>query len=148
MNRWKDFFFTDAGWLTKKGGDVLFWGGLVLMLLPLYLMLEGYVSVVVVGIPMGLGAAMTAATGYEGQAKKFGFQPPFTEDPLGWRKAKRTYPGATVTRLHESDDVESTAPTPIAIPASGATDALRPCGSPASAASDTSQSPDCTVRPR
>jgi hypothetical protein len=25
------------------------------------------------------------------QAKQFGFQAPFTNDPLGWRKAKESY---------------------------------------------------------
>jgi hypothetical protein len=28
---------------------------------------------------------------YGGLAKKFGLQPPFTNDPLGWRNAKKSY---------------------------------------------------------
>lgn len=40
---------------------------------------------------MCIGAVLGYAAAYGGLAKQFGFQPPFTNDPLGWRKAKETY---------------------------------------------------------
>jgi hypothetical protein len=41
------------------------------------------------GAPIGLGCI--AIAGYSGQAYALGLPPPFTNDPLGWRKAKATY---------------------------------------------------------
>ena len=38
-----------------------------------------------------LGAALGYIGAYGGLARKFGFPAPFTNDPLGWRKAKQTY---------------------------------------------------------
>lgn len=104
MNKLKTFFLTDAGWLTKKGELVLFWGGASLMFGPLYLVSLGYLNFTVAFLSFSVGTAMAVATGYEGQARMFGFQPPFTEDPLGWRRAKRSYAPMPETRLPACDE--------------------------------------------
>jgi len=41
------------------------------------------------GISVGLGCM--AVAGFSGRAHALGLPPPFTNDPLGWRKAKATY---------------------------------------------------------
>lgn len=41
------------------------------------------------GISLGLGCM--AVAGFSGRAHALGLPPPFTNDPLGWRKAKATY---------------------------------------------------------
>lgn len=43
----------------------------------------------IVGLSIGLGVA--AVGGFSGRANAIGVPPPFTSDPLGWRKAKRNY---------------------------------------------------------
>jgi len=109
MNKLRTFLIAESGWLTKEGRIVLFWGGLALMVGALYLISSGYMNYFVLGIMVGLGTAMTATTKYEWQAKRAGFQPPFTEDPLGWRRAKSTYPPVIVMPIDERDDGCSTA---------------------------------------
>ena len=43
----------------------------------------------IVGLSIGL--SVMGIGGYSGRAKALGLPPPFTSDPLGWRKAKDSY---------------------------------------------------------
>jgi hypothetical protein len=75
------------GVLTGLGAALLLLVGLSIMLgsaafLPLVWMRW-------VGALVGLGCV--AVAGLSGRAKALGLPPPFTNDPLGWRKAKTTY---------------------------------------------------------
>ncbi|CAN7763500.1 hypothetical protein LJR084_007278 [Variovorax sp. LjRoot84] len=56
------------------------------------------------GASMGLGCM--AVAGYSGQAYALGLPPPFTNDPLGWRKAKATYKDQPIPEDHSSDKPE------------------------------------------
>jgi hypothetical protein len=38
-----------------------------------------------------IGGGLGYVGAYGGLAKKFGFEAPFTNDPLGWRNAKKSY---------------------------------------------------------
>lgn len=38
-----------------------------------------------------IGCGIGYLGAYGGLARKFGFQNPFTDDPLGWREAKKSY---------------------------------------------------------
>lgn len=86
MNRLKHALFKD--------GRITFVGSIVLLLLGL---LVGYASLVLlpsnelrlIGASVGLGISVLG--GFSGRARALGLPPPFTNDPLGWRKAKRTY---------------------------------------------------------
>ena len=40
---------------------------------------------------MCLGLGLAALGGFSGRAKALGLAPPFTNDPLGWRAAKKSY---------------------------------------------------------
>lgn len=44
------------------------------------------------------GGAMAYLGGYGGLSRKMGMQPPFTNDPLGWRQAKSTYTPEDIKR--------------------------------------------------
>lgn len=86
MNRFK--IFTSSGWFSKYWGAVFSFGGLFLALLPWFLHgVNVGVSVVITCI----GSAISLLGSYEAKAKQFGLQAPFTNDPLGWRKAKKSY---------------------------------------------------------
>ncbi len=86
MNRFK--IFTQSGWFSKHWGAAFSFGGLFLALLPWFL--DG-VNVGVSVVITCIGSAISLLGSYEAKAKQFGFQAPFTNDPLGWRKAKKTY---------------------------------------------------------
>jgi len=53
---------------------------------------------------MLVGGALSYAAAYGGLAKKFGFQAPFTNDPLGWRKAKQSYKAEPVEASEPKND--------------------------------------------
>lgn len=42
-------------------------------------------------IGLSVGLALAAIGGFSGEASALDLPPPFTNDPLGWRKAKQTY---------------------------------------------------------
>lgn len=85
-----NFFFKD-GWLTKNGSRFFFWMGWVFMLLPLWLATHRLMNFYFAFLLFCIGVVMGLVDGYEGKAKQFGYQAPFTNDPLGWRKAKQSY---------------------------------------------------------
>ncbi len=84
-------FFVKDGWLTKNGDRVLTAGCLLFIGVPLWLIYEDRVNTMAGLFLLFFGIFLGAIVGYEGKAKQFGFQAPFTNDPLGWRKAKKTY---------------------------------------------------------
>jgi hypothetical protein len=78
---------TTTGWFASHWGSIFSLGGLVLALSPWFFDVGiGYCL-----IQTFIGSAISLFGSYEGKAKQFGFQAPFTNDPLGWRKAKKTY---------------------------------------------------------
>jgi len=89
-----DYFFKD-GWLTKRGRWTCFILGWLLMLGPLWLATIGVLSFFIAFLIFCVGLVFGLANGYEGKAKLFGYQAPFTNDPLGWRKAKKSYQADT-----------------------------------------------------
>lgn len=82
------YFFKD-GHITKRGSDVLGCTGVAIIWACAYFFDEWegfwFWTLSLIGGLLGYTAA------YGGLAKKFGFQAPFTNDPLGWRKAKQSY---------------------------------------------------------
>jgi hypothetical protein len=88
-------FFVKNGWLTKNGDRVLTAGCLLFIGIPLWLIYEDKVNTIAGLFFLFVGIFLGAIVGYEGKAKQFGFEAPFTNDPLGWRKAKKTYHSGT-----------------------------------------------------
>ena len=79
--------FLRDGYLTFFGAICVVFLGLGLI----YLSLEflPYRWLKIVGASIGL--AIAAIGGFNGRAHAVGLPPPFTNDPLGWRKAKESY---------------------------------------------------------
>ena len=75
------------GKLTGPGVALLFLVGLLVFLGALAFLPWTWMKRV--GALMGL--ACMAIAGLSGRAHALGLPPPFTKDPLGWRKAKATY---------------------------------------------------------
>ena len=50
-----------------------------------------------------LGLAIAAIGGFSGRASALELPPPFTNDPLGWRKAKQSYQLANDEFTHETN---------------------------------------------
>jgi hypothetical protein len=97
-------FFVKDGWLTKKGGGVLTIASLALIVVPLWLIYENYLNGKIGLILLGIGSVLGAVVGYEGKAKQSGFLAPFTNDPLGWRKAKQSYQQDTPPEESKGND--------------------------------------------
>jgi hypothetical protein len=79
--------FLKDGWFTKIGSfSCLFLGaaivGLVVWLEPPKMI---YIIFLV------SGSVLVGLAGCEARARALDLQPPFTSDPLGWRKAKESY---------------------------------------------------------
>ena len=55
-----------------------------------YLALEYLPSPIFKALGLAVGLALAAIGGFSGRAKALDLKP-FTNDPLGWRKAKKTY---------------------------------------------------------
>ena len=55
-----------------------------------YVALEYFPSQLLKALGMSLGLAIAAIGGFSGRAKALELKP-FTNDPLGWRKAKKSY---------------------------------------------------------
>jgi hypothetical protein len=75
------------GKLTGFGVTLLFLMGLSILLASIAF--SPTVWMWWLGISLGLGCM--AVAGFSGRAHALGLPPPFTNDPLGWRKAKATY---------------------------------------------------------
>lgn len=82
-----NWLITETGWLRKSASLGLFLISLALMIFPWFLNIPGWLmlTLCLAGVVIG------AINGYEGKAKQFGYAAPFTNDPLGWRKAKESY---------------------------------------------------------
>lgn len=84
-------FFIRKGWLTIKGDRILTFASLLLIGVPLWLIYKDLIDPRISFVLLLIGILLGAIVGYEGKAKQFGFQAPFTDDPLGWREAKKSY---------------------------------------------------------
>lgn len=58
-------------------------------------------------IGLCLGLALAAIGGFSGRAQALDLPPPFTGDPLGWRKAKQSYKVATTSEEGKNKDGQS-----------------------------------------
>jgi hypothetical protein len=85
------FFFVKDGWLTKNGDRVLTSISLILICTSIWLIHEDRINSWIGFALITLGSVLGLLVGYEGKAKQFGYQAPFTNDPLGWREAKKSY---------------------------------------------------------
>ena len=79
--------FLKNGWFTPLGSFSCFFFGLVIVALVLWLEPQRIISV----IGLVSGSVLIGLAGYEARARALKLQPPFTSDPLGWRKAKESY---------------------------------------------------------
>ena len=77
----------ENGWLGKRWGWLFSVGGLLLAFIPWFFDISTWIQLLLFGI----GLPISLIGSYEAKAKQFGFPAPFTNDPLGWRKAKKTY---------------------------------------------------------
>jgi hypothetical protein len=84
-------FFVQNGWLTRRGKWILFCSGWVFMLLPFWLVNREVISFLSAFFIFCLGSVFGLVLAYDGKAKQFGYSAPFTNDPLGWRAAKKSY---------------------------------------------------------
>jgi hypothetical protein len=98
MKKISDLKLFEDGWLTKRGQWVFFLGGWILIILPLWLLIEGVIGREVAIFLFCVGLVLALIFAYEGKAKQFGYQAPFTSDPMGWRRAKESY------RLEQKSD--------------------------------------------
>lgn len=78
---------TSEGWLARSWGRVFSYGGLALAVLPWFL----EIGVVYCLLLTVFGSVVSLIGSYEEKARQFGLPAPFTRDPIGWRKAKKTY---------------------------------------------------------
>ncbi len=79
----------ESGHLTSRGADLLGIMGVATIWGTAYLLEEW--SGILFWVLMSIGSVLGYIGSYGGLAKIFGFSAPFTNDPLGWRKAKKTY---------------------------------------------------------
>lgn len=78
---------TSDGWFARKWGEILSFGGLAIAALPWFLEID----VVYCLLLTVAGSVVSLIGSFEAKARQFGLLAPFTRDPIGWRKAKRTY---------------------------------------------------------
>jgi len=76
-----------AGWLSGHWGFLFTLIGLAVAIAPWLLS----VDIIYCLLLTCIGSAISLIGSYEAKAKQFGFQPPFTNDPIGWREAKKSY---------------------------------------------------------
>ena len=91
------------GHLSQRGSDILGLIGVVIVFAVAYFFDDWsgfwFWTLALFGGLLGYVGA------YGGLARKFGFEAPFTNDPLGWRKAKETYQNdASPERPENKDD--------------------------------------------
>jgi 4-hydroxybenzoate polyprenyltransferase len=93
------------GHLTQRGADILGAIGVLILFAAAYFFEEWS------GFWFWLFALVGGALGYVGAygglAKKFGFEAPFTNDPLGWRKAKKSYQNESEPHTEKNGDKTS-----------------------------------------
>jgi multisubunit Na+/H+ antiporter MnhC subunit len=90
-----------------KDGRLTGWGIGCLLIIGIFL---SYVSLMclpskllkVIGLSIGL--AIMGIGGYSARAAAVDLPPPFTNDPLGWRKAKQTYKSDEESSTSEQKD--------------------------------------------
>ncbi|WP_131279434.1 hypothetical protein [Hylemonella gracilis] len=78
---------TADGWFAKPWGTVFSFGGIAIAVLPWFLGVNVWYCLLLTF----LGSTVSLIGSYEAKARQFGYQAPFTNDPLGWRRAKRSY---------------------------------------------------------
>ncbi|PQA75675.1 hypothetical protein [Rhodoferax sp. TS-BS-61-7] len=71
-----------------------------------YVALEYLPSPLLKAIGMALGLALAAIGGFSGRAKALDLKP-FTNDPLGWRKAKKSYQNDSEPHAEKTSDKTS-----------------------------------------
>lgn len=91
---------TSGGWLSKKWGLVLSSGGLLIAVVPWLLDIPTIWCL----ISTFIGTTISLIDSYEAKAKQFEFTAPFTNDPIGWRKAKETYEHPLADEGKSKDD--------------------------------------------
>ena len=86
--RFFNFLFR-KGHITERGSDVFSIAGVAITWGCAYFFnkWEGFWFWLLISV----GVVISYIGIYGRQAKQFGFQAPFTIDPLGWRKAKKSY---------------------------------------------------------
>lgn len=82
-------FFVESGHLTARGADALGVTGVVLIACAAYFF-ESWSGFWFWSLAL-TGGALGYLGAYGGLAKKMGFSAPFSNDPLGWRAAKKSY---------------------------------------------------------
>jgi hypothetical protein len=85
-------------------------GAVLLFLLGISIMLGAVVYLPTVGmrwLGTSVGLGCMAVAGLSGRAKALGLPPPFTNDPLGWRKAKATYQQQAMSEIDLSSSSTS-----------------------------------------
>jgi hypothetical protein len=82
-------FLFEKGHLTSRGADTLGVMGVAIIWGAAYFF-EKWSGFWFWALAL-LGGALGYIGAYGGLAKTFGFSAPFTNDPLGWRKAKKSY---------------------------------------------------------
>ena len=83
----KNQMFLKDGWFTTAGSLGCFFTGITIVGLAAWLEPNKIVYVFFLTI----GLVLVGLAGIEARARALGLQPPFTRDPLGWRKAKESY---------------------------------------------------------
>lgn len=76
-----------------RDGNLTWMGGLALVVIGFYIAfvsLEYLPSAVLKALGLAVGLGVAAVGGFSGRSKALGLKP-FTNDPAGWRKAKKSY---------------------------------------------------------
>ena len=79
--------FLKGGWFTLLGSFSCFFFGLAIIGLVLWLEPQKIISF----IGLVSGTVLIGLAGYEARGRALELRPPFSNDPLGWRKAKESY---------------------------------------------------------
>lgn len=83
----KGELFLKDGWFTKIGSFLCLVLGLAIVGLVIWLEPPKVIYIVL----LITGLIFIGFAGIEARARALGLAPPFTNDPLGWRKAKESY---------------------------------------------------------
>lgn len=86
--------FTKIKKLMTKQGKLIFWTKFFLTLSGfgiIYLSLAMSANIFVLTLGLCIGFVLVSLVTYSNKAESLGLPPPFTNDPLGWRKAKQSY---------------------------------------------------------
>ena len=83
----KTELFLKDGWFTKIGSFTCLFSGVAIVGLVVWL--EPPKMIYIIFLIIGL--VLVGLAGCEARARALELQPPFTSDPLGWRKAKESY---------------------------------------------------------